>query len=166
METLSVLIATSGGALMEVNITNLKAGEKVKLQYKVYFEGHCTNGNNSSKILVSVHPSLHVLGSVGDDSTLKIWDYENHKLIVTKVLDTECKPSSLKFSRSGLLAVGMDNGVFMLLSCRHAAWGIGLKTGPEIIVMFTTRETNSAIIWIEFSPSEEMVAVSYDNYRG
>jgi WD40 repeat protein len=166
METLVLLIGTSGGGVLELNLTNINSSDKFRYQFKVYFESHCISQNKMRKQLISTHPDLQILASVGDDSTLKIWDFESHRLISTKQLDTECFPSACKFSKLGILAVGMNNGHLLLLSCKHAAWGIGLKNSPEIGIVFTSRESNSAILAVEFSNNEEFMAVSFDNYRG
>ncbi|CAG9335031.1 unnamed protein product [Blepharisma stoltei] len=166
LEALVILLGTSGGALMELNLSNIRGGDKMRLQYKVYVEGHCKEGEGSRKQLITIHPELNVVATVGDDSTLKVWDYEIHNLILTKQLDTDTRPSSVQFSKAGHLAIGMDNGILLILLSKHAAWGIGLKTAPEIVVIFSSRESNSAVLALEFSSNEEYLAVSYDNYRG
>ena len=163
LEELIVLVGTSGGALLEVNLFNVSSSEKLQIQYKVYTEGHCTQTKESPRI--ALHPDLHILASVSEDCTLKIWDYGNNALVLSKQLDTDCKPTSVNFSNTGMLALGFNNGVLVLLTSTHSAWGIGLKTPPETKPVFSCREANCAVLGIEFSVNDEFMAVSYDNYK-
>ena len=166
MNFLAILVATRSGALMELNVSKVTSAEKLNVTYKVFFEGHCQE--SASKVLMAQHQEVHALATVSDDSTLKIWDYDNHTLLASRWLDPEAKPTAIKFSRVGVLAVGLDNGALLaIVSKGNSSWGIGVKAGSlEVDIVFTSRESNSAVLAIEFSWNEEYMAVSYDNFRG
>lgn len=57
------------------------------------------------------------MASVGNDETLMIWDIDKNETIVSKNLGTQA--TCLDFSPDGnYLAIGLANGVFLLLSAK------------------------------------------------
>lgn len=161
---LTMLTTTRGGAMIEVTVSKITSGDDISVKFNVLFEGHCLELSDSAKVLIALHPEHSLLVSVGDDRILKLWNYDTHVLIVSKQLDAKARPSALQFSRFGMLAVGMDNGILVLLVSKDPYWGVNPKSNaPELAVITTTRELASAVLCIEFSPNDEFMAVSYDN---
>ena len=166
LEPLVLGIGTTSGGLIEVSLNNVMSSEQITLQFKVHFENHCNNIQNITKTLFALHPEFPVIASIADDRMLKLWQYESMICLYSKELDNICKPCVLVFSPSGNLAVGMDNGVLLLLSCKDTAWGSSSRVDLDISVSATIRENNSAIVCIKFSQDAEYLAVSYNNVKG
>jgi WD40 repeat protein len=161
---LTLLSTTRGGAVVEVTVSKITSGDDISVKFNVLFEGHSQELSDTAKVLIALHPEHALMVSVGDDRILKLWNYDTHTLIVSKQLDAKAKPSALQFSRFGMLAVGMDNGILVLLISKDPYWGVNPKSStPELAVVTTTRELASAVLCIEFSPNDEFMAVSYDN---
>lgn len=166
IDPLVLAIGTTSGALVEVSLSNILSSEQITLQFKVHFENHCNNTYPMTKTLFALHPEYSVLGSIAEDKVLKLWQYENFTCIYSKELDNLCKPCFITFSPAGVLAIGMDNGVVLLLACKDSAWGSSSRVDLELNVVATIRENHSAIICIKFSQDAEYFAVSYNNIKG
>lgn len=165
-EPLVLSIGTEGGALLEVSLTNISSSEQITLQYKVYFESHCEGVEKMRKSFFALHPDIEIMASIGEDRILRIWQYDTYMCIASKELDNAAKPCAIQFSCSGVLAVGMDNGVVLFLSSRDNMWGFGAKSEFDMSVNFTIRESNAAVLCVVFSRDAEYLAISYDNVKG
>ena len=165
-EPLVLALGTSGGALMEVSLTNLNSSEEITLQYKVYVESHCNGSDRIVKELFALHHEFPILASISDDKVLKVWDYESHFCLASKELDPGTTPCAIEFSAGGLLAIGMENGVVIVLSSKDPAWGYQQKAHLHLTPVFSVRESNAAVIKMVFSRDAEYLAVSYNNFKG
>lgn len=165
-EPLVLALGTSGGALIEVSIMDLSFTEEVTLQYKVHLENHCNGTDRIAKEIFALHPDYPILASITEDKTLKIWEYENHLCLASKELDPGTKPCAIEFSCTGILAIGMDNGVIVILNSREQGWGYQQKGSIELNVVFSVRESNASVLSIVFSKDAEYLAVSYNNFKG
>jgi WD40 repeat protein len=166
LEPLVLAIGTTSGALVEVSLSNVMSSEQITLQFKVHFENHCLGTSLMAKTLFAIHPEFPVLASISDDKILKLWQFETMTCLFSKELDSLCKPCFIVFSPSGNLAIGMDNGVVLLLASKDSAWGSSSRVDLDLVVISTIRENNSAIICIKFSQDAEYLAVSYNNMKG
>lgn len=163
IEPLVLAICTSSGALLEVSLAEISS-DQMTLQYKVCFETHCTDARNIKKQLIALHWDLPILASIGDDKSLKIWDYEKHTCIGSKELDSKTAPCAVEFSSNGLLGIGMENGVVIIIGCKNNGWGF--KSELVLDVLLSVRESSAAILCINFTADSEYMAISFDNYKG
>lgn len=165
-DPLVLAIGTTSGALLEVSLSNILSSEQITLQFKIHFENHCNCNYPMTKTLFALHPEHPILGSIGEDKILKLWQYENFTCVFSKELDNLCKPCFIVFSPAGILAIGMDNGVVLLLASKDSAWGSSSRIDLDLQVVATIRENHSAIIFIRFSQDAEYLAISYNNIKG
>ena len=113
-----------------------------------------------------MHPINAIMASVGDDETLRLWDISKRQIIVSKNLGTQA--TCLCFSPDGsFLAIGLINGVFLLLDCKIEKLNFGTYMEeyhpPTLDVIMSPKESKTAITTIKYSFKGDFLAISYDN---
>lgn len=74
-----------------------------------------------SKVLVTQHPKMEIIATIGYDQQIIFWDTEHNKLLhVTELANEEKRhPTAIRFSHSGdHLIVGFSNGELMFLESK------------------------------------------------
>ena len=94
------------------------------------------------------------------------WDINKKICLVSKNLGTQA--TCLDFSPDGrYLAIGLNNGVFMVLESYIDRLGFGTYMEeyvmPTLSVIMCPKESNSSVVGIKYSFKGDFLAVSYNN---
>ena len=98
-----------------------------------------------------------------------LWDIKKNSCIVSKNLGTQA--TCLDFSPDGkFLAVGLQNGVFLLLDSAIEKMNFGSYLdeyiAPTLGVVMCPKDSKSAVVTLRFSNHGDFLAVSFNNeYR-
>ena len=107
-----------------------------------------------------------ILASVGNDETLMIWGIAKNTVLTSKNLGTQA--TCLDFSPDGkFLAVGLSNGVFLLLDSEIKQLNFGTYLEeyqqPSLEVIMCPKDAKASIITLKFSYQGAFLAVSFNN---
>ena len=122
--------------------------------------------HKQKKIIACLYPLYGILASVGNDETLMFWDINKKTCLTSKNLGTQA--TCLDFSPDGRhLAIGLNNGVFMVLESyiERLSYGTYLEdyVMPMLSVIMCPKESNSSVVNIKYSFRGDFLAVSYNN---
>lgn len=93
--------------------------QRYHVKFNSVFSGHSSLqlSHKQKKIITCLYPMFGILASVGNDETLMVWDIAKNVVLTSKNLGTQA--TCLDFSPDGkFLAVGLANGVFLLLDSK------------------------------------------------
>ena len=101
--------------------------------------------HRQKKIISCLYPLYGILASAGNDETLMFWDVDKRDCIISKNIGFQA--TSLDFSSDGkYLAIGLSNGVFLILDSKIKKTNIGLYnesyTVPTLEVIMCPKECN------------------------
>jgi WD40 repeat protein len=128
-----------------------------------------------NKVLVSHHPKMEIMATIGRDQQIIFWDTEHNKLLhVTELTsDTDKKyPTAIKFSHNGdHLIIGFSDGELMFLESKMSK-SMQSKTDEKYCPLNLGKakkekgDDGQAVLNIELSDNGEYIAVSYQKIVG
>lgn len=134
-----LLLGARSGEVYEMNTTSYS--------YNLLFQGHAYGTIWG----LDVHPSDHQICTVGDDSTIRIWDVPSRRLFVSRALGAQAR--SVAYHPDGThISVGLSGG------------GIVILSSDSLDTVHLRKDREQPIGVLKYSPNGQYLAVGSDEH--